>query len=532
MKRIISLLIATALLTACSGGGKTTITTPSAEPTLDPTLDPTLPRELNIVASRFEQHVDWDQMYVWQKMEEDTGIKVNWEYIPSSAIEEQRNLRVSTNNLPDVFYGCRWTAQEMAQYGTDGIFVPLDPYLETSAPNVTRLYNDMPDVKQAMILSDGHIYGFPLVYVDKLVGTSMLLRESWMTESGLALPKTPYDVLDIMKAMKAKDPKRLVYSDYEDQTAYAGLIQTLNGAWGLGNRGGGNGYFDANPDDTTKVRFWATSDRFKEVLALIRDMYNAGCIDPDSLTQNEVAWGAKSAQKDPAVIGVVTNDTLSAYNAENDYVGTGILTGPYGDNLWASVRLRVSRNANYVVTKACKNVPLAVEFADYWMDNADHTVMFFNGEEGNHWNWNDAHTLRIPADWQTNDPEGRSLDQMRSTWTSQPGGSYFGVIQPLLSLDTSHNGQVADSLVKPYLPSIVWPTFSLTLDELKVSSSTGVDILTHYEESVTSFITGKLSLETDWDKYVKTFDDMGLKDLVKVYQDAYDRYLAAGGKAS
>jgi len=38
------------------------------------------------------------------------------------------------------------------------------------------------------------------------------------------------------------------------------------------------------------------------------------------------------------------------------------------------------------------------------------------------------------------------------------------------------------------------------------------------------FISGVVDIETGWDTYVKTLDQMGLQDVMKVYQAAYDRW--------
>jgi len=213
---------------------------------------------------------------------------------------------------------------------------------------------------------------------------------------------------------------------------------------------------------------------------------------------------------------------------EQDYIGVNALTGPRGDRIFSAVNNQTARPWNFLITKNCKNVPLAVEFADYWMSE-EGSILFFRGAEGVHWEWNEDRTRRDAMDWLKNDPNGRSEDQMRSTWTSQPGGSYFGYNIPQAP-DLKYNYVKACEDIKPFLPEIVWPIFSLTQDESQVTSTIGVDITTHYQESVVNFISGKLSLDKDWDSYVKKYNDMGLAKLRDVYQAAYDRYLDAGGR--
>ena len=41
------------------------------------------------------------------------------------------------------------------------------------------------------------------------------------------------------------------------------------------------------------------------------------------------------------------------------------------------------------------------------------------------------------------------------------------------------------------------------------------------------FITGASDIATKWDTYVATIEKMGIAEVLKVYQAAYDRWLAA-----
>ena len=506
-------------------------TTAVAETTAAAPADDTPVKGLTVAANRFAQHVDWPEMYIWQEFEKDTGIKVTWEYMEGVAIAEQRNLRVATGDLPDAFYGGRWTPAEIAQYTAEGVFVPIEEYLnETYAPNAKKFYDQMPEIWQALYLYDGHIYGFPIINPVSYAQYAIMLRESWMNELNLELPKTTDELFDVLQAMKDAHPDALIYSDYEDQRGYAGLRNALMGSWGLGNRGVANERWDADPTDPAKIRFYPTDERYREMLRLFNRMYEAGMIDPDAATQDEVAWGAKASQEDPAVVGFVTNDTLFAYNAEHMYIGAGCMIGPYGDQTLAGVSNKVARPWNFIITRECKDLPTAIAFADYWMCE-EKSELFFHGAEGNHFNWNDDHTMRIQADWIENDPGGRSADQMRSTWTSQPGGSYFGINFPGVT-DLTKNYERAVEELSPYLPQIVWPTFSLTLEETAIQTAEGEDIKIHFEESTVAFVNGRLSLDTDWDSYVKKYDDMGLSRLQQVYQNAYGRYIANGGRVN
>ena len=57
------------------------------------------------------------------------------------------------------------------------------------------------------------------------------------------------------------------------------------------------------------------------------------------------------------------------------------------------------------------------------------------------------------------------------------------------------------------------------------------DMATVIDEAFVKFITGEgkdIDNDADWNAYVKQVTDLGLDDLTKVYQTAYDRFYGKG----
>jgi len=63
-------------------------------------------------------------------------------------------------------------------------------------------------------------------------------------------------------------------------------------------------------------------------------------------------------------------------------------------------------------------------------------------------------------------------------------------------------------------------------DEQYVLDDKLADITTYYEKMAGQFVTGVVDIETGWDEYCKTLEDMGINDIIKVYQASYDRWIA------
>lgn len=80
----------------------------------------------------------------------------------SESLGEQVNIRIAGNELPDAFMGVGFSNYDISRYGDDGTFINLTPYLtEEYMPNLTKILEENPDIKSAITMDDGYIYGLP-----------------------------------------------------------------------------------------------------------------------------------------------------------------------------------------------------------------------------------------------------------------------------------------------------------------------------------------------------------------------------------
>ncbi|MFU0799312.1 MAG: hypothetical protein ACFWUE_01400 [Xylanivirga thermophila] len=83
-----------------------------------------------------------------------------------------------------------------------------------------------------------------------------------------------------------------------------------------------------------------------------------------------------------------------------------------------------------------------------------------------------------------------------------------------------------DKIYEPYLPKKVYPDVFFTLDEAEEISTLQTDILDYVDQMCAKWIT-QGGVDEEWDAYVKRLEGMGLDKMIKIRQDAYDRFLAA-----
>ena len=103
----------------------------------------------------------YDDNTVLKSMEDTAGIKIKWE-TQMSSIGEQVNVRIAGGDLPDAFQGVGFTNYELTNYGDDGTFINLDPYINRYLHAESfKILKENPKIRTAITMSDGGIYGPP-----------------------------------------------------------------------------------------------------------------------------------------------------------------------------------------------------------------------------------------------------------------------------------------------------------------------------------------------------------------------------------
>ena len=68
------------------------------------------------------------------------------------------------------------------------------------------------------------------------------------------------------------------------------------------------------------------------------------------------------------------------------------------------------------------------------------------------------------------------------------------------------------------------PPITLKEDESKQYSVLSTQMNTFISEYSAKFYTQVLDVDTEWDNYIKQLNDMGMNDMIGIYQSALDRY--------
>src|SRR5699024_2142754 len=124
-----------ASLAGCGGGNTNQVEPGVANTNTDQT-------EFNIISGISALSSGYDDNPVLKEMAENAGISITWETM-SDSLSEQVNIRIAGNDLPDAFNAVGFSNYDLSNYGQDGTFIDLTPYInEEYMPNLTKILDE------------------------------------------------------------------------------------------------------------------------------------------------------------------------------------------------------------------------------------------------------------------------------------------------------------------------------------------------------------------------------------------------------
>ena len=102
------------------------------------------PITIKMMGSKTITHGPWEKMLVFQEVEKKTGIHIIWDTPPENIYMERKSIIFAANELPDAFFKGQLTSQELADYGSQGLLIPLNKLIDKYAPNVKKVLRQFP----------------------------------------------------------------------------------------------------------------------------------------------------------------------------------------------------------------------------------------------------------------------------------------------------------------------------------------------------------------------------------------------------
>lgn len=492
---------------------------------------------LEIICPAWDVNPPKSEQWMWKEYEEMTGVQINWIEVPQSAMAEKKTTILASGELPDIFWQYfSFSPAEVYQYGAEGYFVALDEHAEWM-PNTMAMLDSIAGGRAAVTMPDGHIYAFPYVMEDPTdASLRYYLNKQWLSNLNLEVPTSLEELEAVLIAFRDGDANGNGDSSDEypiamSQTSFGWTLERqLMGSFGLGDHGLGgvnNGIYLEEGSDQLSYIF--TSEKMRELWRMCARWWQEGLFHPETFSGYDyTAWVSMGTNNQVGLFSWVGANYLYS-TAPADYVGINALQGPYSKVLsWIESPVRGIYNG--IVTTACENVEAAMKWLDFWYSEEGSRFGYI-GKEGVTYVL-DENGVPSYVDEILNYEGGRQLGAFQ--FGLNVYGGYYPYREPpkelQLQIQKATYEEITSASLEDLLavkPKEIWPAWLANDEEQEVFDTYATDIDTAVGEYRVKFITGELSLETDWDAYVSTMNSIGVPQVLAARQAQFERYEAS-----
>lgn len=538
MKKLFALLLCLAMIASfvgCTGGsGAHEFEVKSPEELTEDKIGSTGGLKLPLVDEPVKLKVltrssetDLNNSEVIVELRRRTGIDIDLIVLPLSVFAEKTKIMLADkSSMPDIgFYDI--SEDEINDIGMhQGAFVAIDEYLDI-LPNTKEIFWDnakeynVEGALSNLTAADGHLYMFPTYNLNRAVNTGFLYRKDIFDKHGLSADwNGPEEFYQVLKKLKQLYPDSYPFSSKMRLLTFSRFAES----WGIGTaQGGGYDFSVKFFEDRGKWEYSGISPEFKDMVDFLKRLYNEKLMDPEVFTITDNAWTAKFVQPEYSFVTAdwigrmgllcdATKDTVPGYDLR--YAPP---PGPTG---------KVPPYINYGVFNIITNndnKELSLKLCDYLLSESGaelttlgvRGVTFKDGEDGfasyDHLKKNgeditttNLERLGVALPGLTNRRDNRSIyfkfsereQEAQDMMLNKEDG--FEAHDPKLIF----NEQEKEVRTK-YMPQMAKAT----------------------EEFLTKYLLNESYGEKEWNEYVKKIKSLGLDEVIKAHETAYERFL-------
>lgn len=470
----------------------------------------------------------YGEVAAFKELEKRTGIHIEFLHPPVGQENEQFNLLLASNNLPDMAYaGWPTIPGGPAKAIEDNSIIKLNDLVNKYAPNFKRVIDSNTEARKQIILDDGTLYMFPSLWYDETVriNAGLMIRKDWLDKLNLKEPTTIDDWYTVLKAFKEKDPNGNGKADEVPFVSDKGAgFKRFSAAWGVPQ----TGFYQ----DAGKIKYSFIEPAYKDYLLTMAKWYKEGLIDKEFGAMDAKNFDAKITGE----IGGAFTGSLSAHlarymglvtpkNPNFKLYGTTFPIGPAGKPYSDEVGYIRATNGNGVaISSQSKYQKEAVRWLDYLYSEEGSKLIHW-GIEGQSYimeNGKPKYTELV-----TKSPDGLPFNNAVSKYCAP----HFGLpankdpeAYKAYSFTIPEQVQ-AEAAWKASDKSLLVPTLAPSTEESAKIAAIMTEVNTYHSEMFIKFIMGQEPVE-NFDKYVQSIKKMGIDEVIKIQQTAFDRFKA------
>lgn len=378
----------------------------------------------------------------------------------------------------------------------------------------------------------GEVWCIPYYAETNSLSWITAIRNDWLEAVGLSVPTTIDEFTAMLDAFTYGDPDGNGVDDTYGAHGFDHGLYNVAAAFGTSD----SLAFWVN-DEGTDITTNALSEEYRDFLRQVNEWYAAGYIDPEFLTDDRAAVRSKWASGKLGILSdnpwwfedergatgplrmLCDTDTSLDFSTACSFIG-GLQNADgeiYTNSLFADIKGQASILFGYdcpdeVIVAVLNMVNRKVTLNDGSAEDTEAkriTAAMDIGIEGVDWEW-DAEAdkaVRLIED----DPQYRTEN-----------GIYTFPVSQFVDM-AKFEGKVDSFLIEGYEmarnPNKIYRSNNFAKPVLSPEASDMYDLVSSYFTNCRNqFVTGEMSLDTDWDAYVAQMEEYGLQTIIDEYK--------------
>ncbi|MBR6405116.1 MAG: extracellular solute-binding protein [Lachnospiraceae bacterium] len=534
MKKVLALILALALglslLAGCKGseggsGGKESGGEAITELTLPLTKEK---KELTVWFNYSGSVVaDLNEIESVKKMEELTGVHINWIPIEQQQVGEKLGIMLTSGEYPDIIYPGSTPYPGGVEKGvSDGVIrEDMNELIEKYMPNYMAYLKSSETARKQATSDNGKKQIIKVLVGEdfniKAEGTyqGLAYRKDLLEGLGLSEPKTVAEWHDALVKAKENgmDTPFVLHENGGSHLSLSWGVETIN-----------TNYLQL---DGNKVLGSAVQDGFGEYLETMRQWYSEGLIDPNFTSFNYYLSTPGSVEANQHllysfVLSAFTGNNYAAFhmvNNQDEYLQPIVSPAVKDGDKPVQSGGRVEAKDTIFISSSCKDPELAAKWIDFNYTKEGELLNWY-GIEGETYEMVDGKPQFTEKVLNNDTPPSDYLQKYALNW----GNSWFGKHNTVASnkVNTGNNQQqdAVDIWSAPEKNIAVPQGITLTEDESDAITSKMTAVQTLISEYVINYIIGTDS--TSFEDFKAKVLEYGYQEVIDTYQKALDRYNA------
>ncbi len=483
------------------------------------------PVTLKVLLVMHELTKDPSEIDLYRQIEEMANVKFEFTVVRSGWGEKKATM-LASGDLPDMILSTGISDTDIAQ--NTEYFVPLNDYLD-QMPNLTRVFEEAPELKAASTQLDGNIYSVPSqsFFGGESRGCTVINKE-WLDKLGLEVPTTLEELKNVLIAFRDQDPNGNGIQDEIpmdmygiDYASHYNILKHL-GSWGMPSY---NNQIFITDDGEIVMSY--TTEQYKELVEYAADLWSENLINKESFTQDYTMFQANAQNPEIPLVGV-TNGYSIANRVGTQWASQYVVCGPFalgdGTTPYYLTANNVGVNKGSIFTN-CKDIEAAVRVLDACYDEKI-SVQMMLGSIGDTMTYEDGHyTMTTPTD-------GSDADRWKWINSIADNGPFYisRETQSRIDLLPDYLDRLEQSdFYKPYFRDskvALYPAMAkMTADDANELALLNADIYNYVSNRFATWVTTG-GVDEEWNNYLAQLDAMQIDRVREIYQNTYDNYMA------